>query len=184
MLAGVRDVFEELRRITHIKGDHVARRQHHRVSVNRKRRCGDDRRVARPHQREAHVAERLFRPEARDDFIVAVQLHAVLAVVPFGDLFAQAGDAVGDRIPVVLRLQQSLLHLVGDLLIGSIRRVAHAQVNHVHTGDALLVLQLVDFAKQIRRQPLQPIRDGDRKGIVGQWNFGFVAHERVSSVSQ
>ncbi len=72
----------------------VARGQGHGVDVDRKVGRRHDRRVARPHQRQAHVAEALLRAEADDHLVVGVEPHAVLLEVLAGHLAAQIGDAV------------------------------------------------------------------------------------------
>jgi len=78
MFACVSDVAQELGRIANVERNDVARGEHHGISVNRERGGRNDRRIAGAHQGQTHVAERLFRSQAGDHFIVAVQFDPIL----------------------------------------------------------------------------------------------------------
>ena len=157
VLAGVGHVVQERLGLADVERDHVARGEHHRVDVDRKRRRRHDGRVARAHQGQAHVAETLFRAEAGDHLAIGSQADAVLLPIAGRDFLAQILDAVGNRIAVIARIGERLGEFVDDQRIGRVGRVAHPQVDHVDAGDPLLILELVDLAEHVRRQPVHPV---------------------------
>ena len=66
-------------------------------------------------------------------------------------------------VAVVLRVAGGLGQLFDDQVLRRIAGVAHAQVDHVVAGPALLVHQLVDLGEQVGRQPLDPLGHFDRE---------------------
>ena len=63
--------------------------------------------------------------------------------------------------------------------------IAHAQVDHVGAGPALLVHQLVDLGEQVRRQPANPLGHLDRKRPVLGDRFVFgrdFVHDSLSGL--
>ena len=87
------------------------------------------------------------------------RLDAEPRLVLGGDLAAEVVDAGGHAVAVVPRVAGGLAELVDDPGLGRVGRVAHAQVDHVDPGAALAILQLVDLAEQVRRQPPDARRD-------------------------
>ncbi len=64
-----------------------------------------------------------------------------------GDFAAQVRDAVRFAVAVVARVAGGLGQFVDDKVFGRIRRIAHAEVDHVVAGTALVVEQRVDAAE-------------------------------------
>ena len=124
-----------------------------------KARRGDQRRVARPQQGQAHVAEPFLRADRGDDLVVGVEADAEPLLVSRGDLAAQVVHAGGYAVAVVPRVARGLAELVDDPLLGRVGGVAHPQVDDVDPARALAVLQLVDPAEEIRRQVAHARRD-------------------------
>ena len=135
-LADPRDVGEERLRVADVERDHVGRGQGDGVDVDREARRRDQRRVARPEQGQAHVAEPLLRADRGDDLVVGVEAHAEPLLVLRGDLAAEVVDARRDAVAVVLRVARRLAELVDDPGLGRVGRVAHAQVDDVDARRA------------------------------------------------
>ena len=91
------------------------------VQMGRIVRGGHDGRVARPHQGQAHVAESLLRSQARDQFPLRIEPHAILLEVLGGHLAAQAQNALRLGIAVVLRVPGGLGQLLDHQVL---RRIA------------------------------------------------------------
>ena len=66
-----------------------------------------------------------------------------------------------------------LAQLVDDLRIGHVGRIAHAQVDDVDAGPTFAVFQVVDFAEEVRRQPLDAVGDVDLKGRLRGIRFAL-----------
>ncbi len=100
VLAGVGDVRQKLFAVGHVERDAAFARARTGVDVRRKIGAGNDRRVARAHQGQAHVAETLLSTEADDDFLLGSSADGVLAEVLGGDFAAEIQDA--DRLTVAV----------------------------------------------------------------------------------
>ena len=132
-----------------------------------------------PDQRQTHMAEPLFRSEAGNHLPLRIEPDAVLLEVLGGRLAPQAEDALGGRIAVVLRVAGGLGQLLDDQVLRRIAGVAHAQVDHVGARPTLLVHQLVDLGKQVRRQPPHPLGHLDRKRPVLDDRFAVLRIRRT-----
>ena len=173
MPAGVVDIRQQLLAVGDFQQNRIGGRHRHGVQMGRIGRRRHNRRVARPHQRQAHVAEALFRAEAGDHFALRIEPDAVLLEVLRRHLAPQAENALGGRVAVVFRVAGGLGQLLDDQVLRRIAGIAHAQVDHVAAGPALLVHQLVDFGEQIRRQPPHPLGHFNRKRRVLGNRFAF-----------
>ncbi len=140
MLAGVGDAIEKLLRVPAVQFNHISRCQHDGIHVNRKRRRGDNRRIARSHQRQAHMAEAFLRTKAGDYLAVGFKPDAIPLPVPFGDFLPQVADSAGHGIAMVPRIPYRLGQLFTDQRVRCVRRIAHAQVDHVNARDACFSL--------------------------------------------
>ena len=119
-----------------------------------------------------------FEPMRGDDFVVGIELHAVLAVstawrLPCGGCRCRwrrssGGSSGSASASASFSMMSGSGGSVGLPMPRSMTSIA---------GDPLLVLQLVDLAEQIRRQPLHPVGDRDGEGVVGKRDFGFAAHD-------
>ncbi len=159
--AGVVDVGQQLRAVGDFQQDGVGGRHRHGVQMGRIGRGRHNRRVARPHQRQAHVAEPLLRSQAGDHLALRIEPDAVLLEVLGGHLAPQAEDALGGRIAVVLRVAGGLGQLLDHQVLRRVAGIAHPQVDHVGARPALLVHQLVDLARTdtaAAGEPARPLR--------------------------
>ena len=141
--------------------NHVRARDHRTVHVNRKRRIRHQRRIARPHQRQAQMREAFLAPDARDHLGLGIELHAPVLLVSLGDLRAQVLQAGRMAVPMVARVRGGLADLVDDLPVGRVRGIAHAQVDHVCAVLPVAVPQRVDLAEHVRRQTPHTLRQVD-----------------------
>ena len=137
-----------------------------------------------PDQRQTHVAESLFRPEAGDHLPLRIEPDAVLLEILGGRFAPQAEDALGGRIAVVLRVAGGLGQFLDHHVLRRVAGVAHAQVDHVGAGPTLLVHQLIDFGEQVRRQPANPLGhlDGKRPVLGDRFVFGRDFAQRRSGI--
>ena len=101
------------------------------VDVDRVRRRGHERGVARPDQHPHQVGQALLGPDGGHDLGVGVELDAERAQVQVGDGLAQLGDAPRRRVAVVAGVVGGL----GQLLDRDVGRrevgVAEAEVDDV-----------------------------------------------------
>jgi len=128
------------------------------------------------------VAETLFRSEADDHFRIGVEPHAIPFEVLAGHLASKIDDTARRTISVVLRVPSRLGQLVDHQRIGRIGGIAHAQVEHVVTGPALFVQQVIDPPEHVGRQPDHARGQSDLEGIClpGDRRFGWRIFCRVA----
>ena len=125
-----------------------------------------DGRVARTQQRQAQVAETFFGADRGDDLRFGIERDAVPILVLDRHFLAQPGDPVAHAVAVVARIERGFLKLIDDAFGCRVGGIAHAQVDDVDPGHALLMLHLVDPPKQIRRQALNPRGDVDLERLL------------------
>ena len=168
MLAGIGDVRQEAIAVGHFQGDDVRRGQGHRIDMHWKVRRRHDGRIPRADQRQAHVAETLFRSQADDHLVFGIEPHAVLLQILAGHFAAKLRNAGGFAVAVVGRIVRGFGQFFDDQFLGRIRGIAHAQIDDIVAVAAFLVFDGVDPRKQVRRQPLDAVGDVDleRRGIV------------------
>ena len=178
VLAGIRDVLEVFLGIAHIECDDISGRQDHGVDVDGEIGRGHNRRITRSHQGQAHVAEALLGSNGGDDLRIGIETHTVPLVVAQRDFLAEIRDARRNRVAVVLGILQGIRQLFTDHRIWRIGGISHPQVDDVDAGHPLLILQLVDLAEEVGRQPPHAARHRDGKRIVRLGCLGFAAHGR------
>ena len=121
--------------------------------------AGTKRRIARPEEGQAHVAEALLRADRGDDFLVGIEADAETRFVALGDLAAQVVNAGRGTVAVVARIARGLAKLVDHPIFRRIGGIAHSQVDHVDPVAPFAILELVDFAEQVRRKVADPRRN-------------------------
>ena len=94
---------------------------------------------------------------------IVLEPHAEPLEVLRCHLTPQIGDAVRLAVAVIPLVARRLDQLLDDELLRRVRRIAHAEVNHIFAGSPLGVQHPVDAAKQVRRQPRNAFSDLDRK---------------------
>ncbi len=107
------------------------------------------------------MAESFLRSDRGNHFRFRIQLHAIFIAIFFGDFPPQSRHAVGNAVAMIARILGRLRQFLDHRIRRWIGRIAHPQVDNIDTGDALLVLHLVDAPKQIRRQTPDALRDFD-----------------------
>jgi hypothetical protein len=122
------------------------------------------------------VAEDFLGAQAGDDFGIAVEFHPVAPFVAQAHFAAQIPQTVGHGVAVVTLVFRRFHQLLDHLGRGNIAGVAHPQVDHIHPGTALLVLEGVDFPEEIRGQAFDAIRHLNPEGVLRC--IWLVLHER------
>ena len=100
------------------------------------------------------MAEPFLGADGGDDFGFRIEVDAVFAAcISSATSLRRPGDSVADAVAVIARIARRPRPVFRrrDSGVG-IGGVAHAQVDDVDAGHALVVLHLVDAAEQIRRQ--------------------------------
>jgi hypothetical protein len=95
----------------------VGPREERTPDVDRIRRRGDQRGVARLQEHPHEVGEPLFGPDGVDDLGVGVELDTEAPLVEVGDGLAELGDATALRVAVVA----GVLHRLGQLVDRDLR---------------------------------------------------------------
>jgi hypothetical protein len=103
------------------------------------------------------VAKALFRAEADNHFFVGIESDSEPLEVFRGNFAAEVGDDVRLAVAMVARVAGGLDQFVDDEILGRVRGVAHAQVDHIVAGPPLVVEQRVDPPEQVRRQARDPL---------------------------
>ena len=128
----------------------------HRVRVDGVGGVGRQHPVARLQHREGQVGQTLLGPDGDDGFGFGVEDDAVAFAIPAADGHAQAGDAAGRRVAVVLGILRGFDQLGDDVLRGRQVGIAHAEVDDVLTAGRALVLRSLTTAN-IWGQALDPV---------------------------
>ena len=119
------DTLEELLIVAQGDADDVALGQGDGVDVNEKRRVGHNGRVARPHQRKAHVRKAFLRADGRDHLGGRIEVDAVQPLVLAGQFAAQIENADRLRVTAVARIEGRLAELGHDRPGHRVVGVAH-----------------------------------------------------------
>ncbi len=136
---------------THAHVVHARAGEDRAPDVNRVRRRRDERGVAGADEREHQVREALLRTDGGTHLGLEVERHAELALVERGDGFAQLGNALAGRVPVVTRVADRL----DELLDGHVGRrqvgVAEREVDDIFACSPERHLQRIDLRERVRR---------------------------------
>ncbi len=160
VLEHVADPVEELPVVVDVGGHgHLAHRragEERPPDVDRVRRGGHDRRVARPEEHPHEVAEPLLGADGGDDLGVGVEIDVEAPLVEVGHRLAQLGDAAARRVPVVAGVVGCFGELVdGDLGRGQVG-VAEPEVDHIGARSPCLHLQPIDDGEDVWGHPGDP----------------------------
>ena len=132
--------------------DHARARQDGREEMDRIRRRGHDRRVARLHEHPHQMREPFLGADRGDRLRLGIELDAEPVPVQVADRAAQLRDAATRRVAVVVRLRGRLDQLLDDRRRRGEVGVAEAEVDHVLARAPQLQLQLLGHREDVRRE--------------------------------
>ena len=143
------EVGQETRLLVQRVGHHLPAGEFHRSAVGGVARIGNQHLVSLIEKGHADVHQPLFRTDQRIDLRLPVELHAVIALIPLGEGFAQNGFALIGHIFVhigTLRFaRQRVDHLLRRRKIGA----AHGQLDDLTAGRRFRFGDLAQTTREI-----------------------------------
>ena len=127
------------------------------------------------------MAKAFFGTDGGHDFGFRIEFHVKFITVLLGRFTAQAGDAIGAAVAVIARIQSCFGELFHHDFGRRVGGIAHTQVDDINSGNALVVLGLVDAGEEVRGKALNALGYFNLKGLnFAHNNFRFSMARRLS----